>query len=204
MRQKPQIIHRDSQGIDMSETSQITAALSEIAAAPLSAPAAQTAAWSEVEEALGVALPGDFKAFSSRWGAVSVGDFLTLYTALPGFHPVITWPSAALGQARAYASLHAHGGDFHPLPAFPQTGSLLSFAVTDNGDYVGWIIKEGNPADWPIAVLDEESRQVETFEMGVAPFLLGVIAGEIRPRAFPDDLWDGGPLNARQLTPKQR
>lgn len=166
------------------------------------APVAQTAAWSGVEEALGVSLPDDLKAFSTRWGAVSVGDFLTLYTVLPGFHPVMTWPSAAQGQAQAYATLRAHGGDFYPLPAFPQTGSMLSFAVTDNGDYLGWIIDTGNPADWPIAVLDEESRQVETFDMGIGPFLLGLIKGEIRPRAFPDDLWDDLPLKTRLMAPK--
>lgn len=159
--------------------------------------------WARVEAGIGFALPSDFKTFAEIWGPGDIGGFFRAYTPIAGYHPVMSLPSGTLGQAKAYATLKDNDPSFYPLPAFPAEGSLMSLAVTDNGDHIGLIVGSGETSRWPVAVLDSESRRVQVFEeAGFGPVLLGVVSGALRPADFPQDLWDATPLGFEPLTPK--
>ncbi|SMO45818.1 SMI1/KNR4 family protein [Paracoccus laeviglucosivorans] len=166
---------------------------------------AQTADWERAEVELGVKLPADYRAFLDRWGAGSIGPFMHPYTPAAGFHPVITLPSGVTGEARAYASLKENHPASLVWPVYPAHGSLMSFAVTDNGDYVGWLVGPGDPNDWPVAVVDDEYGNMQVFDgLTFGPFLLGVVTGRIRPEAFPDDLWNKTPLRFSPSQPQEK
>lgn len=161
--------------------------------------------WARAEAGLGHAIPADFRAFVDRWGPGRIGDFLGLDTPAPGYHPVMTLPGSALSEARAYDKLREHHPASHPWPVFPQPGSFLAFGTTDNGDHLGWIVDEGDPGNWPVAVVDDEYSTREVFEdLRFGPFLLELVTGRLRPRAFPDDLWDSLPLSFTPLAASDR
>lgn len=152
--------------------------------------------WTRAADGLPVPLPREFRAFVDRWGTGTIGGFINLYTPAQGYHRVITLPDAVLSQADNYAQLKENHPTRMTLPVFPQPGSLMSFGVTDNGDYLGWVVGSGDADSWPVAVLDEEQRELQVFkDVTFGPFLLGVVTGSIRPEAFPEDLWDDTPLD---------
>lgn len=63
--------------------------------------------------------------------------------------------------------------------------------VTDNGDYLGWIVGQGAPDTWPVAIWADEARTAAVIDgMTFGPFLVDLVRGKIRPADFPDDLWD--------------
>lgn len=167
-------------------------------------PAVSAEDWARAEAGLGFALPPDFKTFAETWGPGDIGGFFRAYTPISGYHPAISLPSGTLGQARAYATLKGNDPSFYPLPAFPAEGSLMSLAVTDNGDYIGLVVGPGETSRWPTAVLDSESRRVQVFEgQGFGPVILGVVSGALRPEQFPKDLWETTPLRFEPL-PRDR
>ena len=156
-------------------------------------PVPQPAEWTAVEEALGRAIPADYTAFMAEWGPGGIGDFIRLF-APNGAFPAVRMPDATLGPVRSYETLKAHHPQTFTMPVFPQDGGLMPFAVTDNGDYLGWIVGPGGPETWPVGIWGEDEGVAEVFPMSFGPFIVELVKGELRPQAFPEDLWDNLPL----------
>jgi hypothetical protein len=86
--------------------------------------------WAQVERRLGTALPGDFKAFTERYGSGTVDDFLYL------FNPFAQGPDGNLLVEKdrvlaAYRQTRARFPDRLPLPPFPEPGGDELYWVTD-------------------------------------------------------------------------
>ena len=158
--------------------------------------------WARVEVDLGRPIPADFRAFINGWGAGRLGDFLSPYVPAGPYHPAIVMPAAVRGPAGDYAMLKSPHPGF-TLPDFPADGSLMTFAVTDNGDYLGWIVGPGDPGSWPVAIWGDEERAAEVFDgESFGPFIVQLVQGGIRPAAFPDDLWDDSPWAFEPRSPR--
>lgn len=156
--------------------------------------------WQHAETQLGVAFPDDFKQFLNHWGEAWYGRFFFVYSPASAA-AAVRLPDAVEGPAQAYSALKSHHPDQFSLPHFPNAGSLMTCAVTDNGDYIGWIIDPAKPADtWPVAVWGDEDAVPQVFDgIGFGPFMVSLIKGDIRPEAFPDALWDTVPLQAEAI-----
>jgi len=101
--------------------------------------------WPAVEATLGTRLPRDFKAFAERYGSGKVDDFLYLFN-----------PFAA--------------GQDGNLPLFPEHGGVLPLGRTDNGDELYWVT-DGDPDDWPVALLASRAALQELHRLPVTGFL---------------------------------
>lgn len=154
---------------------------------PRDAEAAQAQNWDMVEMALGTKLPDDFKTFQNIWGEGDIAQFVHLFMPGTAKKP-IRYPEAAQAFVNAYATMKTGHPERFPLPLLPAPGSFLPFAITDNGDYLGWILDEGDPNAWHVAVLPDEDGIPEVFAMSFSEFLHGLISGTVKPRHLPGDL----------------
>lgn len=151
--------------------------------------------WARVEGEAKSRFPDDYKEFLAIWGQAYVGGFLFPYS------PAADTPSASeLGSnveyvSRALSSLKAHNPASYTNPVFPEEGGFLAGGRTDNGDFIGWMTIGQAPEQWPAAVWGTEDRAPQVFQgMGFGELMLGIVSGEVRPEAFPGDLWDDLPL----------
>lgn len=106
-------------------------------------------------------------------------------------------PGAVFAFVETYATLKAHHPATFAMPIIPGPGGFLPFGITDNGDYLGWIIAPGDPDRWKVAVLQDEDGMPEVTGMSFGPFILAFLRGNFRPEAFPDDLYETLPLGFR-------
>jgi hypothetical protein len=142
--------------------------------------------WDEVEAALGTALPADFKAFTELYGSGKVDDFLYL------FNPFAQGQDGNLLYEKdrvlaAYAETRARFPERLPLPPFPEEGGVLPLGRTDNGDELYWVTG-GDPADWPVALLESRAARQEVHRMPVTGLLVALAAGELVTRILPDEV----------------
>lgn len=165
--------------------------LTELAPPPVTVQECQS--WAEVERELGVALPADYRAFAERYGSGEFGGFVWTLSPCTS-NRNLDLVGTVKAQGRSYATLHDHHPANFPLPPFPAPGSFMPWAVTDNGDYLGWILSEGAPDEWKVAVLDDEEGSPQVFDLSFGPFIAGLVAGHVQPDAFPADMFESLPM----------
>lgn len=160
---------------------------------PPVSPLGGEAGWEAVESATGLPVPSDLKAFVAAYGEGGIGGFIWL------LHPGSANRTVEMARAvpaidAGYATLRqGHPASF-PLPSLPAEGSFLPWALTDNGDHLGWIVEGRDPDLWPVAVLDDEDGVPERFPLPLGAFLVGLVTGELRPEAVPPDVFATLPL----------
>jgi hypothetical protein len=142
--------------------------------------------WAKVEAALGIGLPGDFKAFIELYGSGKVDDFLYL------FNPFAAGRDGNLLFEKdrvlaAYAQTRAKFPGRLPLPPFPDPGGVLPLGRTDNGDELYWVT-QGDPGDWPVALLESRAARQEVHPMPVTGLLVALAAGELVTQVLPDEV----------------
>lgn len=112
-------------------------------------------AWKSFAELNGFPAPADFRAFIDRYG---VGDF--------GFDEIGPWTSMfqPVGSGSTFVEqsetdrAHLEGlqrqhPEFYPeWPMWPHPGGFLPWAVSVDGDRLGWIT-EGEPDSWDTAIV---------------------------------------------------
>jgi hypothetical protein len=152
--------------------------------------------WAEVEAALGTGLPSDFKAFTERYGSGKVDDFLYLFnpfTRGPDGNMLVEKDRVLVG----YRQTRARFPDRLPWPPFPEPGGVLPLGRTDNGDELYWVT-QGQPDQWPVALLEARAALQEVHPMSVTGFLAALAANQLTSRILPDDLLG---RSSHQFTP---
>jgi hypothetical protein len=142
--------------------------------------------WPAVERKLGTELPGDFKAFTELYGSGTVDDFLYL------FNPFAVGEDGNLLVEKdrvlaAYRQTRTRFPDRLPLPPFPEPGGLLPLGRTDNGDELYWVT-DGDPDQWPVALLEARATLQELHRMPVAEFLAALATNHLASRILPGDV----------------
>lgn len=137
--------------------------------------------WQPFEAALRTPLPQDYKDFVRLYGNGRFLDFIGVNV------PVSRSPYMRL-VSDAETVIHSfHSDEECPYPLWPDPGGLLPFGRTDNGDQFFWLCR-GAPPDWRVVVWDRGMLEYEMFDCDLTDFLAGIVTGDIKPKAFPDDL----------------
>jgi hypothetical protein len=144
--------------------------------------------WDEIEAALGIGLPGDFKAFTERYGSGMVDDFLYL------FNPFAAGEDGNLLVEKdrvlaGYRQTRARFPERLPLPPFPEPGGLLPLGGTDNGDELYWVTT-GHPDGWPVALVESRAALQELHRMPVTGLLVALAANQLPSRILPKAVLD--------------
>lgn len=148
--------------------------------------------WTQVETALGVGLPADYKAAIATYGSGCFGDFI-IY-----FNPFSPSPHDNLLQqlAQYHEAERVHRLNFPdriesivaPFSLFPSANGLLPFGTTTNvGDTICWQVTGASHA-WPLVLYNLRDGAYEVFHVSCTALLVGVFSKMIMPRLFPDDI----------------
>jgi hypothetical protein len=158
------------------------ASLSRIMPPPVS-PVEASGSWLDIEDALGLKLPNDFKEFIRSYGSGSISHFLSVLNPFSS-RPALNLLEQSKRQLEALRELHDDFGEENPFELYPARGGLLPVAITDNGDIIHWLTT-GNPSEWTIVVNEARSPDYEQFECDLTTFLERVLYKAITCRAFP-------------------
>jgi hypothetical protein len=147
---------------------------------------AEEARWPEIEQALGTALPSDYKALLATYGSGTFDEELWLFSpfAPPGDGNLLDECPAVLAD---YAESRRRFPARYPLPPFPEPGGVLPLGRSDTGNELYWVT-EGQPDDWPVALFGSRSPRHEVHPGGIAAFLAALAAGELDTRLLPEGL----------------
>lgn len=138
--------------------------------------------WREVEAALGLGLPADFKTLTERYGRGQFVDFLTPLTPF-GTHELLVQQARQLLDGER--SFRESDPDRCPYPFYPEPGGLLPWAGTDNGDRLCWST-DGEPDGWTVVVWNPRSWTYDAHDMGAVAFLHGWLSGRVTTSVFDD------------------
>lgn len=141
--------------------------------------------WENVERKINCLLPDDFKLFFDSYGTGAIGDFLWVLN-----------PKSSNGNLNFNKSLYFHTAykqmkelfpDDYKRPNFPEKESFLTWAVSDNGDSLFWIISSDNPNDWKVGVHNHDQGEEETFDMNASDFLISLAEKKLSSKILPED-----------------
>ncbi len=141
--------------------------------------------WDEIELALGIKLPTDYKEFINKYGVGSINDFLWILNPFTENSNLNLIKKGEEIREAYITSKNEFPDDFmHDM--FPSNGGLLPCAITDNGDEIYWLTSNTSD-EWNIVVYESRSSDYYEYSMGLAEFLYKILEKEIECSAFPDD-----------------
>lgn len=145
--------------------------------------------WVSLETKLGVKLPTEYKQFIEKFGTVNFGpsdyyDFITILN--PFCQNTYINIDVMLHYEEAYRLLKKEFPADFPRPHFPQSGSSLAWAITNDGDYFIWDIY-GHPDEWKVGIFDRGMQKEVLFELETLEFLKQMAFGKIETGVFHKD-----------------
>ncbi|MFF7211745.1 SMI1/KNR4 family protein [Streptomyces sp. NPDC008238] len=156
---------------------------------PPPAPVDATGDWHQVEAALGLALPSDFKALIEHYGLGQFVDFITPLTPFGTRDLLVRSARRLLDGERAFRDQHP---DESPYRYYPEPGGLLEWAGTDNGDRLCWVT-EGQPDDWTVVVWNPRGWHYDAHGVGAVEFLVRWLSGRLTTTVFSDNTYGTAP-----------
>ncbi|MBL8793852.1 MAG: SMI1/KNR4 family protein [Planctomycetia bacterium] len=165
---------------------------------PPAKPTDATGSWEQVERELDTRLPDDYKQFVQSYGSGNIGDMpLTIHNPFAP-EPGLNLLQAAKGIVAAYKSLVDDGYKMR-YRLFPESGGLLPWGTTGNGDYLHWRTK-GLPEQWSVVIWDCGLTKFRSFEnMNCVQFLTELISGRLK--VFPSAFFETTPKFVQYIPP---
>ena len=114
--------------------------------------------WQTVEDALGTALPGDYKEIVDVFGPGSFDGYVDLHV-----------PNGRELDLIAWSRLQADW--FGPYPAYPAPGGLLQWGSSERREMFVWQTGATDPSDWPVLFRGEDHEEWQRFDCGLGEFL---------------------------------
>lgn len=147
--------------------------------------------WVEVENKLGITLPGDYKEFIQLYGTGKVNDFIWIFNPLSKNQNINLIEQVRI-QLETLIQLQSYG-EVIPYKLFPEKGGILPLGMTDNGDVLFWKT-EGSSNNWTILVNESRSDEWESFDMSITQFLVEILTHKISCKIFPQNFPNANPV----------
>lgn len=148
--------------------------------------------WTEIEREIGAILPDDYKKFINLYGTGSVGDFLWI------FNPFSRNKNLNLDSFRyfqsSYQNLKVNYPELYGRPPFPLHDSFFTWAQTDNGDSLIWIIKSEPPETWRVGIHSADQAEEELTNLTFTGFMVRLLEKQLTSRILPQQF-----LEARKI-----
>jgi uncharacterized protein (TIGR02996 family) len=124
--------------------------------------------WEEVEQALGLTLPSDYKAFIRTYGSGTAGCIEIVSPLGLNYDVRERWVN--------WAGLIADLAEYEevPYPVFPESGGLLPFGTLGDVDLLTWRTI-GDPEHWPFVYHDREQGFFEIKGLSAVEFILEAV-----------------------------
>lgn len=139
--------------------------------------------WAAVFTKLGVSnLPTDYKEFVSTYGTGSIGEFLWIMNPFSKNQNLNL--EMAVYSRKAYEAMKQEFPDDFPR----ESNSLLTWAVTDNGDDTVWLLGDENPNLWQVGFHGRNVLEgVELTGLTTSEFLEAILEKKLESSIFPSD-----------------
>ncbi|MEU7428303.1 SMI1/KNR4 family protein [Streptomyces sp. NPDC040750] len=136
--------------------------------------------WKQIEDALGLELPADFKALIGSYGLGQFVDFITPLTPFGSRNLLLQSAQQLLESERPFREASP---EKCPYPYYPEAGGLLEWAGTDNGDRLCWVTG-GHPETWTVVAWNPRGWYYDAHETGAVGFLYGWLSGRLNTTVF--------------------
>ncbi|MGW6573566.1 SMI1/KNR4 family protein [Streptomyces sp. NPDC054945] len=133
--------------------------------------------WCEVERALAVELPDDYKELIGVYGGSNWDDYLyILEPDCPNKHyDLLKWAKYQFEDLQDLWTVEKK-----PTELETEGSVLIPWATTDNGECLYWLVLPGvEPNDWTVMV-NEVSDRWEHHPVSCTQFLASVLTGELQ------------------------
>lgn len=141
--------------------------------------------WSNIESEVKTILPDDYKQFISVYGTGAIGGFLWV------LNPHSSNENLNLDKILYFHDAYFQMKELFPeeykRPRFPEQGAFLTWAVSDNGDSLFWIVDGNDPNKWKVGIHDHDQGREELFPMGMTEFLVFLLENNLSSNILPDD-----------------
>ncbi|HNW08045.1 MAG TPA: SMI1/KNR4 family protein [Verrucomicrobiota bacterium] len=154
--------------------------------------------WRAIESLLGE-LPADYKAFVERFGTGKINEFILVLNPASK-NPYLNLVREMEPILSALREL-IQSGEPCPFPLHPESGGLLPFGKTDNGDALFWLT-QGEPDKWHVVVNSARDATYERFECDATDFLAGILTRQLRCAVFHES-FPTGPAEFAAVSPRQ-
>lgn len=142
------------------------------------------------EAALGVQLPGDYKAFILLYGTGRIAEFLSIFNPISS-NRHINLVRNAVDDPEGCSILKSKFPEHFIYDRFPTPGGLLPWAGNDNGDRFYWRTR-GAPNDWSTVVDGRSAGNSIAYAESFSTLLVGWLTGRADlaglPVLKPDDV----------------
>lgn len=148
------------------------------------------------QQALSIKLPKDYVEFGRIYGS---GNIKCAYSweVISPFRA--SYAAFVLSQSRTHI-LFRESQQIEDVPfgIFPESGGILPFATSSNGDSIGWITN-GEPDEWPVVDLETyEEGRYQILQMGFSEYFYRVLTRDIvLDRHEGGDEWEVGDVKFR-------
>lgn len=149
---------------------------------PPSPRALDDAIWLTFESEKNLRLPNDFKELISNYGCGAIDDFLWLLNPLSKNSNLNFEKSKYFLEA--YAVMRQDFLSDYPRPDYPEKGSFLPWAVTDNGETIVWLV-DGEADSWRVAIHSSDQGEEEVYDFGCVEFLSKLLTKDISSNILP-------------------
>lgn len=146
-------------------------------------PSGLSVPWERSREVCGVDFPADYREFVDALGNGEVRGYLGVSAPWPfrgtpqgeaGFRNFVAATSKEMGPTfREMAR-----PDACPYPFWPETGGLLMWGATYQGDHFFWLTSDPDPMEWPVVVWFRGSLEWRRYNMRFVAFLLHALSGD--------------------------
>lgn len=128
--------------------------------------------------------PKDYIEFITQYGVGKIDNFLTVFNPFSD-NENLNFFKQKKWVIDDFIELTESDPDYYPFILYPKVNGLLPIGITDNGDYLFWIVSSDNSDSWNIAVIAARASEVEYQPENLTSFIAGVLSKRIQSMSFP-------------------
>lgn len=134
-----------------------------------------------------IVFPEDYVEFISSYGTGRIADFIALFNPFSKNKDLNFFEQRNL-VVEDFNYLLQEDADYYKYILYPYENGLLPVGVTDNGDYLFWVVNDKeNSNSWNTAIIASRSPDVEYFDENITSLIFGVLSKNIKPDSLPSN-----------------
>ncbi|MEQ9832953.1 SMI1/KNR4 family protein [Pectobacterium versatile] len=141
--------------------------------------------WPSIDE--GTTFPNDYVGFISNYGTGRIANFIAIFNPFTQNNDLNFFEQKKL-IIDDFNYLNNEDPDYFKYNLYPEKNGLLPIGVTDNGDYIFWVVSDLNNSDaWGTAIVASRSPDIEYFDENITSLLSGFLSRKIKADSFPNN-----------------
>lgn len=140
--------------------------------------------WPLIEDNL--SFPSDYVDFINTYGSGRIAEFIVIFNPFSQNEDVNFFEQYKF-ILEDLNYLNESDSDYYKYQLYPKDNGLIPVGVTDNGDYIFWVVNSKRNSDlWGAAIIPSRSPEVEYSDNGLTTFLESLLANRVKYKSFPD------------------